>query len=414
MQRLEEGMILATRVEPEAIPELVPHEEAGDFETAQVVTLSAGHGMHDLYSSFLPPLLPELIQRFSMSNAQAGLLSAFLQFPSIFQPFIGYLADRVSLRYLMIMGPAITATGMSLIGVAPAYTLVAILLTVAGFGSAGIHAVGPAMAGRVSGERLGRGMSFWMVAGELGRTIGPILIVSVIGWFGLPGTWWLMLGGWMASFLLYLRLRGISGKPANSGKSLHWRDAIRRMRTFLIALTLLQVVRSFSSVALTTYLPVYLKLEGASLWWAGASLSILEAAGVVGALAGGSLSDRFGRRRVLSLALALTSILILFFLYLPDGYRTALLPLLGFFSLSTTPVIMAIAQECYPENRALANGVYMALSFIIQSIILVVFGAISDLIGMPKTYLLSAVLLLIGLPAIRWFPVREARMRSTS
>jgi len=373
-----------------------------------VVTIAFGHAVHDTYSAFLAPLLPELIQRFALSNALAGLLSAFLQFPSIFQPWIGHLADRLSLRYLVILAPAVTATVMSLLGITPAYLLMAIMLTVVGFAVAGLHAVGPAMAGRVSGTKLGRGMSFWMVGGELGRTLGPIIFVSAVGWVGLGGSWWLMFGGWAASFVLYLRLRGISGRPANPDGGLPWRDAIRRMRPFLLTLGLLQVVRSFSSAALTTYLPLFLKQQGASLWWAGASLSILEAAGVAGALAGGSLSDRFGRRRVIVITLGATALLVPLFLASPGNLRTLLLPLLGFFSLSSTPVIMAIAQECYPENRALANGAYMALTFVIQSIVLVAFGAVSDWIGMTNTYLLSAVLLLLGLPVVRWFPVRRA------
>ena len=399
-------MPLTTQTLPDHETDVAVQSVEVPFDAGQVITISAGHAVHDTYSAFLPPLLPELIQRFALSNAQAGLLSAFLQFPSIFQPLIGYLADHLSLRYLVIFAPGLTATAMSLLGVTPGYAVMVLLLTVAGFSVAGLHAVGPAMVGRVSGERLGRGMSFWMVGGELGRTIGPILLVSAIGWFGLAGTWWLMLGGWMASLVLFIRLRAISGKPVDAGKALHWRAALRQMRPFLIALTLLQVVRSFSSAALTTYLPVYLRQGGASLWWAGASLSLLEAAGVIGALAGGSFSDRFGRRRVLAIALSLTSILILLFLYLPAAYRNLVLPLLGFFSLSTSPVIMAIAQECYPENRAMANGVYMALTFVIQSVILVFFGAISDVIGLANTYLISAILLLIGLPVVRWFPVR--------
>ena len=264
-----------------------PKTEPQPFETGQVVTLSAGHAVHDTYSAFLAPLLPELIRRFTMTNVEAGLLSAFMQVPSVFQPLFGYLADRISLRYLVILAPGITATAMSLLGITPYYFLIALLLMVAGLSSASLHAVGPVMAGRVSGIRLGRGMSYWMVGGELGRTIGPILVVSVIGWFGLDGTPWLMLGGWAASVLLFFRLRGISGKPANPSQSLPWREVLTQMRPFLVALVLLQVVRSFSSVALTTYLPVFLKEGGASLWWAGASLSILEAAGVVGALVGG-------------------------------------------------------------------------------------------------------------------------------
>lgn len=208
----------------------IPESKGPNFDTGQVLTMSASHALHDTYSAFLPPLLPELIQRFSMTNAQAGLLSAFLQFPSVFQPLIGYLADRISLRYLVILAPGITATAMSLLGTAPSYLLIASLLTVAGLSSAGIHAIGPVMAGRVSGDRLGRGMSFWMVGGELGRTIGPILVVSAIVWFGLEGTIWLMLGGWGASILLYFRLRGISGKPTDLNQSLPWKDVITQMR----------------------------------------------------------------------------------------------------------------------------------------------------------------------------------------
>jgi len=195
-----------------AANDVAPPVNTGHSANArQVLTMSAGHGLHDTYSAFLPPLLPELIQRFSMTNADAGVLSAFLQFPSVFQPILGYLADRISLRYLVILAPGVTATAMSLLGIAPHYALIAFLLTVAGLSSAGIHAIGPVMAGRVSGDRLGRGMSLWMVGGELGRTIGPILVVSAVGWFGLEGTAWLMPGGWAASILLFLRLRGVSG-----------------------------------------------------------------------------------------------------------------------------------------------------------------------------------------------------------
>jgi FSR family fosmidomycin resistance protein-like MFS transporter len=386
-----------------------PEDKSSGFKTGQVLTMAASHGLHDTYSAFLPPLLPELIQRFSLTNADAGLLSALLQFPSVFQPILGYLADRISLRYLVILAPGITATAMSLLGVAPHYALIALLLIVAGFSSAGIHAIGPVMAGRVSGDRLGRGMSFWMVGGELGRTIGPILVVSAVGWFGLEGTAWLMLGGWAASLLLFFRLRGVPGRPADLPEGPHWKDVLAGMRPFLVALALLLFAQSFSSVALTTYLPIYLKEGGASLWWTGVALSILQAAAVVGALTGGSMSDRLGRRRVLAIAFLITAFLIVLFLRFSGAWQAPLLALLGFSSRSTTPVVMAIVQECYPESRAMANGLYMALSFGITSITMVVFGAISDAIGLAPTFLLSAGLLLLALPVLRILPVCQMR-----
>jgi FSR family fosmidomycin resistance protein-like MFS transporter len=382
-------------------------ESEAEFSTGQVVTISAGHAIHDTYTAFLPPLLPGLIARFSMTNAQAGLLSAFLQIPSLAQPVVGHLADRLSLRFLVILAPGVSATLMSLLGVAPGYFWAAILLLSAGLSSAGMHAVGPVMAGRVSGNRLGRGMSYWMVGGELGRTIGPLLLVSAIGWFSIRGTPWLMAGGWAASLLLFVQLRRVGTQPVSSQRGLPWKEAVFQMRPFLLALTGLQIVRSFSSVALTTYLPLYLERQGYTLFWAGASLSILEAAGVVGALVGGSYSDRFGRRRVLSIALIATSILIFVFLSLTGWSQVMLLPLLGFTSLSMTPVIMAIVQECYPQNRALANGVYMALSFVIRSLILVIFGAVSDWIGLTNSYLISSALLLSGLLFLPAFPMKK-------
>jgi FSR family fosmidomycin resistance protein-like MFS transporter len=100
----------------------------------------------------------------------------------------------------------------------------------------------------------------------------------------------------------------------------------------------------------------------------------------------------------------------LVFLTLSGWWQRAILPLLGFTSLSMTPVLMAIVQECYPENRALANGAYMALSFIIRSLILVVFGGISDWIGLRSSYLLSSALLLSGLVILPLFPVKKKQV----
>ncbi len=52
--------------------------DAERFQTAGVVTVTGGHAVNDTYTSFLPPLLPSLIQSFGLSNTQAGLLSVFL------------------------------------------------------------------------------------------------------------------------------------------------------------------------------------------------------------------------------------------------------------------------------------------------------------------------------------------------
>jgi len=66
------------------------------FNTGKVLTLSVCHFIHDIYSSFFAPLLPLLVEKFSMTLAQAGFLSTIMQIPALFNPFIGLLADRIS------------------------------------------------------------------------------------------------------------------------------------------------------------------------------------------------------------------------------------------------------------------------------------------------------------------------------
>jgi FSR family fosmidomycin resistance protein-like MFS transporter len=378
-----------------------------EFQTGKVATISGAHAVHDTYTAFLSPLLPVFIENLALSRTEAGLLTVFNQGPSLLQPVIGHLSDRLSLRYFVILAPAVTATLMSVLGIAPNYLVLALLLMAAGLSSAALHAVAPVMAGRLSGGRLGRGMGFWMVGGELGRTLGPLVIVTAITWVGLEGTPWLMLGGWLTSLLLFALLKDVSGRPPGEAPPLPWREALRAMRPILLPLSGILVVRSFTSASLTTYLPVFLTEEGAELWFAGISLSILEAAGVVGALIGGSLSDRLGRRTMLLFSLAGTPIFMFAFAFAGGLARFPLLLALGFVALSISPVLMALVQESSPENRALANGIYMSVSFAIRSGVIVIVGAMGDLWGMRAAFLASAAIPLVGLPLLLFLPGRR-------
>lgn len=382
-------------------------EESERFQIGRVLTASAGHFINDTYTAFLAPLLPLFITKLALLKAEAGLLSVFMQIPSILQPILGHLADRIDLRYLVILAPAVTATMMSAIGVAPNYLVLALILTIAGISTAGIHAVGPVMTGTFSGRNLGRGMGIWMVGGELGRTLGPILIVMVVGYLTLDGIPYLMFGGWLGSVILYMRFRDVPKRPSKAGQGLHWRAALRQMRPLMVPLAGILVVRSFLDAAFTTYLPTFLSEEGVDLVFAGASLSVLEGAGVVGVLLGGSLSDRLGRRFILFISMATTPLLTFVFLRVSVWSQFILLPLLGIALLSATPVILAMVQESYPENRALANGVFMATSFLIRAVVVVVLGRLGDLFGLRQGFVVSSVLMVVGIPLIMLLPQRQ-------
>ncbi|TKJ30517.1 MAG: MFS transporter [Chloroflexi bacterium B3_Chlor] len=378
--------------------------EGQDYQAGGVLSVSFAHATNDTYTSFLAPLLPALITKLAMSKTQAGLLAFLQSSPSLLQPVIGYLADRVSLRYFVILSPAVVATMMSLLGVAPRYAVVALLVILAGLSSASLHAVAPAIAGRLSGTRLGRGLGVWMVGGTLGYTLGPIIVVSAVNLLTLEGIPWLMVGGWIASAILFVRLRRVPAPPTTIGDRGLFRAGLGALRPLLVPLVGITVMRGLMVAALFIFLPTYLTERGASLWFAGLSVSIVAGPGMVGSLLGGSLSDRWGRRRVLFVFM-LAPPLLLFVLLMVSGW--AMVPVLVALGLTIVPtqvILMAVVQESCPDQRALANGLYLSLAFLTESGGAVILGALGDLFGLSLAFTTSAVVLLLSLPLVFLLP----------
>jgi FSR family fosmidomycin resistance protein-like MFS transporter len=175
------------------------------FQTTNVITLFGAHFIHDTYTAFVAPLLPIIMEKFSLSLTMVGTLTALLQLPSIINPLIGYLAEKLTIRYFVIFTPAITATLICSLGLASNFASLAIILFFTGFSSAVFHAPAPAMVSQVSGNRIGKGMSFFMAGGELGRTIGPLLAIWAVSLWTLEGLPRIAFVGWGASLLLLWR-----------------------------------------------------------------------------------------------------------------------------------------------------------------------------------------------------------------
>jgi FSR family fosmidomycin resistance protein-like MFS transporter len=381
--------------------------ESAEFQTAQIAPVVGAHLVHDIYTSAIAPLLPVLIEKLSLNLTQAGLLTTFIQFPGVLNPFIGYLADKVSLRYFVILAPAVTATLIGMIGFAPNYFALAILLFAAGVSTACFHATAPAMIGRVSGRKIGLGMSMFMAAGEAAYAVGPLLAVWVVSTWTLEGFWRIAVLGWAATLLLYLRMRGVSARVEKPG-SLH--EILPALTSLYLPFALFNLVRFPLSESLTTYLPTLMIMRGASLFVAGASLSILMVAGVVGVMLIGPLSDRIGRKVVLIIVTLASAGLALLFLQVSGWQALLVLMALGFFALSTNAIMMAIVQERFPSNRAMANGLYMMLNFVLRPAGTVAVGFMGDQFGLEKAMFWGALVSLLGVIPILKLPKKIDRI----
>ena len=375
-----------------------------EFNLSGVIAVSIGHFVHDVYSSFLAPLLPLLIEKLSLSLTQAGLLSTMMQLPALINPWIGTLADRISVRWFIVLAPALTAVPMSLIGTAPTYGVLLILMVSAGISISVFHVPAPVVVARMSGSRKGMGMSFFMVGGEAARAVGPMVAVGLVALMGLEGFYPVMIVGMLCSAILFAATRDLPVTTAAKAP-VPLLETWRTMRPILMPITGILITRGFMHGCMAAFLPTFIAMNTGNLWLAGAGLTIFETAGVAGVMATGTLSDRFGRRRMLLVSLLCAPVSMLVFVWVDGWAAYAFLVFTGFSLLSTTPVMLALVQETAVTSPSAANGLFMMISFLARSAVVVIVGITGDLIGLKMAYIIFALVGFMGLLFVFRLPV---------
>jgi MFS transporter, FSR family, fosmidomycin resistance protein len=383
----------------------VSGEKEEAFHTREIATIGAAHGINDLFFGYIPALQPLLMEKLALSNAQAGLFTLFLQGPSLFQPLIGHLADRRNLRWGFILAPTLSTIMLTLVGIAPNYGIIALLMLIAGFSTAIFHSIAPVLTAARSGKKIGRGMGFFMVFGEMGYGLGPLVAVSVVGVLTLNGLPWLITLGVLCSAMLYFSFKNITTiRPQQSEMPVPVWQALKSMQAIMLPIVAYIFVTSFVYANVINFLPTFLKGEGASFFFAGTAFSIVEMTGTVGVFASGWISDRIGQRRIILAATLTTAIFSLLFLNVQGWLQIPMLIGLGFLAFSANPAFLSIMQHHFPANRSLANGIYMATSFVVRSICVFLVGLLADHFGLRPVFTVSAWAAFLGLPFVFLLP----------
>jgi FSR family fosmidomycin resistance protein-like MFS transporter len=376
-------------------------QNSKELTEKQVYSIAGGHLFHDLYTSFLAPLLPTFMDSLSINLTGAGLLTSISRLPSILNPLIGYLADKTGARYFVIFAPAFTATFMSLIGSTNSPIALGIILFLGGTSSTIFHASSPGLVAKASETRKGFGMSVFMAGGGIGRGLGPLLALWALSIWGLSGFWRLMFLGWGVSIILFFQFRNIEFKPK---ERYSLREDIPLFKRFFIPLAFVLILRSALTACLSTYLPVFMVQSGTPLWLAGAALSILEISGVIGALILGPFSDKIGRKKIIIISIIFSATLVPIFLQLSGWAVFPILILIGFFSISTGTIFLALVQDNFQHHRATGNSIYILLSFLSNALMLIVIGLIGDNFGLRLAYWISAFAALLSIPVMQFLP----------
>ena len=315
----------------------VPVGTQRDGEVIGLVGLA--HGTSHFFHLMLPPLFPWLMQDFSLSYTDVGLLtSTFFLISGVGQALAGFAVDRVGAQRVLFFGVAALSLSGVVLGLAGSYQMLLLSAAVAGVGNSIFHPADFTLLNhRVSQPRLGHAFSVHGVSGNLGWAVAPVFmagLTSVAGWhvagFG-AGT-----VGAVVLTLLWLRRRTLAyvaedivAPPAATVKT----DASAGSFGFLSSLA---VWLSFAFFLFTTmafgilqnYSPAILsQVYGISLVAASGGLTAYLLGSATGMLTGGFLAARADRIVAPALAFAALMAVILASGRMP---ALALLPLMAF------------------------------------------------------------------------------------
>ena len=386
-----------------------------------------GHLTIELQGNFLPVLYPHLIETMGLSFAQIGVaafaLGAAVTLP---QPLFGYLSHRWAPATTIVVAPLWIGLFMGLVGLAPSYVALLALVVLGGLGSAVFHPAGSITASLASadstdstdssgpdhpGRRRGAAMSLFSVGGNLGAALSPLLVAAAVAiWSPRATLSMVVLGIPAAAALHQFAIRGPlqvrrplpSSGPAGGG---------RGIPVAVLVIMLVTMTRAWFQMSLITYLPTWVQSAGGSAADGAAMLFALAGPIGAGSLAGGWLSDRFGRWQVLLVALLLLAPAHLGFIYATGLPRILLAAVTGVLLGTTFPVAIVLAQEAWPQQIGLASGLVMGLGWLPGGLGASFTGVLADRIGLTAALSWVGVAPVVGAAALAVFLLGRRRLQ---
>lgn len=390
---------------------IAPDQTHAILRNRPLLTLMLGHFTLDMYVGLLPVLYPLLISRFALSFETVGLVSlAYSGTAAVSQPFFGWIADRFGTRFI---GATLiwTATVFAAIGFAPTFPVLVTLAAVAGLGSGAYHPFGAVSANAViPAAQRNTAMSVYVTGGTLGVALGPLIGAVLFSTLGIRGVVVMILPGIGSAIWLLYELRGVLGQRVPGRPR---GTAVRMPVPLLPLLAVLGVMmsRTWTVIGLETFIPSWYKSLGYGPAFYGPLATVVVLASALGTVGSGSLADRYGRRTVIVVSLALTiPVLLIFAQYTgPIAFVTG--ALVGLLAASTGPLMLVMAQELMAGRAGVASGLVLGLGFVTGAIGVPITGAIADAFGMQTAIRLQVVLVGATI-ALAWLLPSEARLRA--
>jgi FSR family fosmidomycin resistance protein-like MFS transporter len=371
-------------------------EDASSINLRVIFALFLIHFTGDFYVSFVNPLLPKFIEKFSLSLTQVGLItgtSRLLAF--VVQPSIGYLADHYRTRFFILGGPLLTITFISLVGIAPTLPILLAFVMLGSVGSSMYHPTAAGMVSTFSGRNLALSMSVFNMGGTLAFGLGPLLITYLVAKFGLTVSPPVILIG---IILMTYPFKVIPYPEEEGLKDLGFmgsmKEVLGKVWKPITLIWVISVLRSFVSQAYGTFLPVLCAREGFSLPFIGTIVSLFNIAGAISGLFAGHLSDRIGYKPIFYVSSLFATASLYLLLVLPGEWILITAFFSGFFIMAILPLTVTIGQELAPKGKSIVSSLMMGLAFGMGGMMTPIVGYFADFSSIRTVF-----------SVLTWFPV---------
>ncbi len=337
--------------------------DANKAHPLRLAAMSWTHFLNDGGAFFLPGILPAVIRHLHQPLYMVGPIVGSIYIGQILQPLFGIWADHVGGKFFVIAGLVVCVGTASLIGLSPNVWILIALVLLSGLGSTAFHPQALSAARSLSGKRHAQGMAVFLVGGELGRGVWPLLASVIVVHLGLPYLWLIAIPTILTVPWLLRAVPSQGAKPLGGGKI-----SIRSHLKPFLMLVGFSAFRNFAVFGSIAFIPIMWHLRGGALIQGAGILSTLLVTGIIGQIAGGTAADKWGRRHVLMISSMAMLVLLPILPHVAGAWLYVVAGLLGIACFSTYSSTLVIGQDIFPENRAMGSGIALGFSNAIGAI----------------------------------------------
>lgn len=369
------------------------------------------HFIDDGFTDSVYLLLPFIAAELNLSFSQVGLLKGvFSGAMSLFQIPLSLLGEKIGELAIIAAGTFGLASGFLFLSRAYTFSAICLSLIFAKGTAAGQHGLGSSVLSRVfevSGRRAAMGT--YNFSGDMGKVCIPFVLAVMINLWGWRQAVFILSigGGVVAGAFLYTLTKRKRDQP--SFPQLHEKLALEgsgwgiRNRKSFSALLTIGIIDIMTRNALLTFLPFLFLQKGIPVGKVGFALTLLFAGGAVGKFACGVLAEWFGIIPMVVGTEILTVAGILSLTWSPASVIWLVLPLVGVVLNGTSSVLYAtVAEIIPPETRSRGYSFYYAVTLGSGAISPVVYGLLTDSLGLSFSIMSTALMLLVTIPLSRY------------